>query len=100
MTREIHGVFVSKVKDIIKQKTLPTEDLCKIFDIMVKTTAFASPSQLSVVHEVLGRLRHSLHDIPKELFPLTLCNLIEFQNPSLAQKAITSIIMQMKDYPE
>lgn len=28
-----------------------------------------------------------------------MCNLIEFQNPSLAQKAVTSIVMEMKDYP-
>ncbi len=84
MNAELHGIFIAKVKEIIKQKTLPTEDLCKIFDIIVKTTAYASPGDMSVVHEVLGRLRHSLHDIPKELFPLTLCNLIEFQNPSLA----------------
>ena len=99
MNSDLHGIFISKVKEIIKQKSLPTEDLCKIFDIIVKTTAFASPGHLSVVHEVLGRLRHSLHDIPKDLFPLTLCNLIEFQNPSLAQKAVTSIVMEMKDYP-
>jgi len=26
--------------------------------------------------------------------------LIEFQNPSLAQKAVTSIVMEMKDYPD
>jgi len=100
MKQEIHSVFLNKVKEIIKQKSLPTEDLCRIFDIIVKTTAYASPSELSVVHEVLGRLRHSLHDIPKELFPITLCNLIEFQNPALAEKAITSIIMQMKNYPD
>lgn len=78
MTTDLHAILISKVKEIIKQKTLPTEDLCRIFDILVKTTAFASPDNLTVVHEVLGRLRHSMHDIPKDLFPLTLCNLMEF----------------------
>ncbi len=78
MNTELHAIFLTKVKEIIKQKTLPTEDLCRIFDILVKTTAFASADNLTVVHEVLGRLRHSLLDIPKEIFPLTLCNLIEF----------------------
>lgn len=78
MTSAIQAIFVTKINEIIKQKNLPTEDLCKIFDILVKTAAFGSKDYLSLVHEVMGRLRHSLHAIPKDHFPSTLCNLIEF----------------------
>lgn len=79
MTKEIHAKMLLKFKEVIlKQKSLPTEDICKIFDILVQTTAFGSKDEVNVVNEVVKRLRSNLHGIPKELFAKTLANLIEF----------------------
>jgi hypothetical protein len=69
MNSELHSVFLSKVKEIIKTKSLPTEDICRIFNILVTITAFASKDEVAVLNDVLARLRANILAIPKEIFP-------------------------------
>ena len=42
----------------------------------------------------MGRIRHSVNDIPKTHFTLTLANLIEFQQPHIAAK-FTNILKEI-----
>jgi hypothetical protein len=37
---------------------------------------------------MIGRIRHSIYDIPKDHFTLTLCNLLEYQQPEIAGKFV------------
>ena len=69
MNSELHSVFLSKVKEIIKTKSLPTEDICRIINILVTITAFASKDEVAVLNDVLARLRANILAIPKEIFP-------------------------------
>lgn len=46
--------------------------------------------------ELLGRIRHSVFDIPQNYFALTLANMIEFQQPELANKFIFIVQEVMK----
>ena len=79
MTNELQAQFQTKVMEIIKSRQLPPEDVCRIFNILATTTPYATADTDKVLHEVLGRLRHSLYSIPKEHLPLTMTNLIEMQ---------------------
>lgn len=37
---------------------------------------------------LISKMRQSVYDIPKEYFPLTMSNLIEFQQPDIAKKFV------------
>jgi hypothetical protein len=76
---------------------MPTEDICRMFNILVKTMPFSSGSQ--VFDEVFKRLRSNIHGIPKEFFCQTMYNLIEVQNPHIAEKAVKMILMQIPNFP-
>jgi hypothetical protein len=40
------------------------------------------------LQEIVGRIRHSIYDVPKDQFTLTMSNLIEFQQPAIANKFV------------
>lgn len=40
------------------------------------------------MYELFGRLRHSIYDIPKEYFTLTMVNMLEYSQPELASKFV------------
>jgi hypothetical protein len=56
---------------------MTTEDVCRVFNILVKTCSYSD--DVSMLHEVLGRLRHSIYSIQKEHIPQTMVNLLEIQ---------------------
>jgi hypothetical protein len=51
--------------------------------------------QESFLQEIVGRLRHSIYDIPKHHFCQTMADLIEFQQPHIAKKFI-NILKEIK----
>ena len=78
MNPELSTIFSNKITAVIRDKKFPTEDLCRVFNILVRTSPYSDLQDHSVIHECLGRLRHSVHDVPKEYFSQTLVNLLEF----------------------
>ena len=86
MTKELYSAFMSKLQGVIRDKKLPTEDLCRVFNILVRISPYSNFDDQGTYHEILGRLRHSLYDIPKNHYPRTLANLLELQQSLLAAK--------------
>lgn len=82
MSEDLHAMFITKIQAVIKDKKFPTEDLCRVFNILVRISPYqpqkALLEQNKFMAELIGRLRHSIYDIPKEFFAITLCNMIEF----------------------
>jgi hypothetical protein len=87
MNEDLYKVFTHKISHVMKDKKFPTEDVSRVFNILVrispyqpkfKTQAEAEPT-MRFLAELIGRIRHSIYDIPKEHFTLTLCNLLEYQ---------------------
>ena len=78
MTPELYDAFLSRLQSVIGDKKLPTEDLCRAFNILVRLSPYSSFAEQKTFLHILSRLRHSLHDIPKAHYTATLCNLIEF----------------------
>ena len=96
MNDELYKVFVQKISSVMKDKKFPTEDVSRVFNILVrispyqpqfKTQAQAEPT-MRFLAELIGRIRHSIYNIPKEHFSLTLCNLLEYQQPEIAAKFV------------
>jgi hypothetical protein len=94
MNTEIYQHFVETVFPLLKDSKFPTEDVCRVFSIMVRISPFHdysdttadSPEQKKIrlrnnalLGELIGRLRHSVFDVPKHQFAKTMANLIEFQ---------------------
>ena len=93
MSSELHAQMLDKFSTVLgNHRALPTEDISRIFNILVQTTPYRSADEVHVSNEVFKRLRSNLHAIPKEHFAQTLCNLAEFQNPDIAEKAIKMIL--------
>jgi hypothetical protein len=99
MTPQLYGVFMTKVKQVIKDKTFPTEDLCRVFNILVKISAYSNFDDQATFNEILSRMRHSLYNIPKKQFASTMANLIEFQQPNLASK-MSNILLEHPSFPD
>lgn len=103
MSPELHLQFTSKMKEVIKAKQLPPEDFCRILTVLVNSCPFApkdDDSSISLMHELLGRLRHSIYSIPKSHLAITLVNLLELQQPQIATKIAKNILLEMPGYPE
>ena len=86
MTEELYKAFANKVWPLLKEKKFPTEDVCRSFNILVRISAYhpvtkdqKEDKNLKFILDLVGRLRHSIYDIPKEYFTLTMANLIEYQ---------------------
>ena len=68
----------------MKDKKFPTEDACRVFNIFVRLNPFAPLKEEKLqesskfMYELIGRVRHSIFDISKEYFALTMTNLVEF----------------------
>lgn len=84
MSEDLYRLFVQKISTVIKDKKFPTEDACRVFNILVRISSY-QPSNTKeseplrrFMSELIGRLRHSIYDIPKEYFSLTLSNMLEF----------------------
>ena len=56
MNPDLYKLFMKRILKVVGNSKFPTEDLCRVFNILVKIT------------ELLGRMRHSLYNIPKEHF--------------------------------
>lgn len=78
MSEDLYRLFVQKISSVIKDKKFPTEDACRVFNILVRISSFQPPKESKFMPELIGRLRHSIYDIPKEYFSLTLSNMLEF----------------------
>ena len=94
MTPEISRAFEKKVARILKERRFPTEDACRVFNVMVRTSAYRDLKGGKFITELIGKLRHSVYDIPQPYFALTLSNLLEFQQPEIASKFVF-IIQEM-----
>ena len=80
MSSEIYNHFISTIHPLLKDKKLPTEDVCKTFNIMIRICGyFEAPREQMVqgqilignsdahqkfLQEIVGRIRHSVYDIP------------------------------------
>ena len=88
MSEELYQQFAAKVASVMKDKKFPTEDVCRVLNILIRLSPFASKAAGKFVTELIGKLRHSVYDVPKEHFSLTMANLLEFQQPELASKFV------------
>lgn len=86
MNEELFKLFVAKISFVMKDKKFPTEDVSRVFNILVRLSPYqpiyknpkdAEPI-MRFMTELIGRIRQSIYDIPKDHFSLTLCNLLEF----------------------
>ena len=92
--------FIDTVRPFIQNRKFPTEDVCNVFNILVRISPYYEKSGLyasdslpnsgqvligdqdlnqKFLQEIVGRIRHSIYDVPKDQFTLTMSNLIEFQ---------------------
>jgi len=62
MSNDIYKVLTAKIKEVIKLKTLPTEDICRMFNILVENIAYSKDQ--STLDELTSRLRSNLFGIP------------------------------------
>ena len=105
MSEDLYAQFTEKVAAVMKDKKFPTDDVCRALNILVRLSPYSSEDP-KFVTELLGKLRHSVYDVPKEHFSLTMSNLIEYQQPELASKFV--FILQevakhgklMSEFPE
>ena len=85
MSHDLYLSFIDNVHPFIKKSKFPTEDVCRVFSILVNISSYfemnkdENQSQLNFrfLSELVGRVRHSIYDIPKERFLQTFVNLIE-----------------------
>lgn len=96
MTAELHDAFLAKLKTVIADKRMPVEDVCRVFNILVKLSPYSGFNQQETYNKILGRLRHSLHSVPQALFASTLANLLEMQQPDLGRKMALIVTSQPK----
>ena len=113
MSSEMYEQFVQTVAPLLKDKKFPIEDVCRVFNILVRISPYkfdVDPQQIQqqsdeetkkalelhqkFLRELVGRIRHSIYAIPKDHFALTMSNLIEFQQPDIAGK-FTNILKEI-----
>lgn len=72
MSEDLYKVFVAKIERVMKDKKFPTEDICRVFNILINLGAYMpakeSEHMMHFIAELVGRLRHSVYDIPKDYF--------------------------------
>ena len=42
MTNDLYSAFMEKVQQVVRDKKLPTEDLCRVFNILVRISAYSN----------------------------------------------------------
>ena len=42
MTKELYSAFLARVKEVINDKKMPTEDLCRVFNILVRIAPYSN----------------------------------------------------------
>ena len=42
MSREIHDAFLSRLQVVIEDKKMPTEDLCRAFNVLVRLSPYST----------------------------------------------------------
>jgi hypothetical protein len=64
----------------------------------VRISPYSQFNDQSTFTELIGRMRHSLFNVPKDHFASTLANMIELQQPNLAAKLAT-ILLEHPSFP-
>ena len=41
MTKELYSAFLARLKDVVSDRKMPTEDLCRVFNILVKIAPYS-----------------------------------------------------------
>ena len=106
MNDELYKLFIHKIGGVMKDKKFPTEDVCRVFNILIRISPYLPSDKkendiaMKFMTEMIGRIRHSIYDIPKDLFSLTLSNLLEFQQPEIANKFVFILQEVAKQGPE
>jgi len=68
MNPDLYKLFMKRILKVVGNSKFPTEDLCRVFNILVKISPYSQFNDLQTFTELLGRMRHSLYNIPKEHF--------------------------------
>ena len=42
MTKELYSAFLARVKEVINDRKMPTEDLCRVFNILVRIAPYSN----------------------------------------------------------
>jgi hypothetical protein len=98
MNSELYKIFLRKIKQVLGSNRFPTEDLCRVFNILVHISPYSQFNDQETLTELIGRMRHSLYSVPKEHFACTIANLIELQQPAIAAKMAT-ILLEHPSFP-
>ena len=98
MNTALYKVFMAKIGQVITNNRFPTDDLCRIFNILVRISPYSQFNDQATFNELIGRMRHSLFNVPKEHFATTIANMIELQQPNLAAKMAT-ILLENPGFP-
>lgn len=77
MSTDLYRAFMSKISQVIANNRFPTEDLCRVFNILVRISPYSQFNDQATFTELIGRIRHSLFNVPKDHFASTLANMIE-----------------------
>ena len=73
MTEELYSAFEDKIVGVLKDKKFPTEDVCRVFNVLVRISPYSPEKDTTgFLAELIGRLRHSVYDVPKEQVTFTL----------------------------
>jgi hypothetical protein len=98
MNSEYYQVFLRKIGEVLGNNRFPTEDLCRVFNILVRICPYSQYNEQPILTELVSRMRHSVFNVPKEHFAMTLANMIELQQPNIAAKMAT-ILMEHPSFP-
>jgi hypothetical protein len=69
MSEELYKSFIGKISHVMKDKKFPTADVCRVFNILVRLSPYqpaGNDQVLKFITELVGRLRHSIYDVPKD----------------------------------
>lgn len=74
MNEQLYLSFIDKISAVMKDKKFPTEDVCRAFNILVRISPYqplsgdtkAIDASKKFMAELIGRLRHSIYDVPKD----------------------------------
>jgi len=87
MSNDLYRAFITTMVQVIKDSKFPTEDAARVFNILISIAPYHFKGSLDeqfedahykFMFELVGRLRHSVYNVPKEHFTSTISNLVEF----------------------
>jgi len=105
MTSELMQLFLSRIHEVVKAKTFPPADVCRVLNILANNSAYLKSTtkfdarEQQILHTILGRIKADVNAIPKEHFAQTLANLVELQQPHLAAK-LAGVLRNIPNHPE